>query len=91
MLLEKGKVHLDYVGLPFRWKWKLIIHIFMVDRRSTGLPECGPTKYPASEPCLLSDFDEFLYEIYLHQFLLKIRSKLKIFTNGGTLPPLPLS
>ena len=65
----------------------------MVDHRSTGLPECGPTEYPAPEPSLLSDFDEFLYEIYifLHKFSLKIRSKLNIFTNGGALPPLPIS
>ena len=39
VLLDKEKVDLYYVGLPFRQKWKLTIHIIMVDHRSTSLPE----------------------------------------------------
>ena len=53
ILLDKEKVQLYYVGLPFRQKWKYTIHIFMVDHRSTSLPECKPTKYPAPEPCFV--------------------------------------
>ena len=41
ILLDKEKVQLYYVGLPFRQKCKLFIHIFIVDHRSTSLPECG--------------------------------------------------
>ena len=37
--------------------WKLTIHIFIVDRRSTSLQECGayygPTEYPALESCFI--------------------------------------
>ena len=51
ILLDKEKVYLYYVGLPFCWKWKLTIHIFMDNHISTNLPEWWPTKYPSSEPC----------------------------------------
>ena len=54
MLVDKEKVQLYYVGLPFRQKWKQTIHIFLVGHRSTGLPECGPTESSAPEPCLFS-------------------------------------
>ena len=41
----------------------------------------APTSYPCKFPNLhlLSDFDEILYETSLFEFLLKIRTKLKIF------------
>ena len=51
ILLDKEKVNLYYMGLPFRLKWKYTIHIFMVNHRSTSLPECGPTEFPPNEPC----------------------------------------
>ena len=33
------------------------MHIFMVDHRSTSLPEYGPTDYLAPEPCFPNYFD----------------------------------
>ena len=51
ILLGKEKVHVYYVDLPFRSKWKLTIHIFIVDHRSTSLPESGPTEYSTPERC----------------------------------------
>ena len=47
-----------YAGCPFRYKWKLTIHNFMVDHRITSLPEYEPIKYPVPEPPC-SDF--FVY------------------------------
>ena len=35
------------MGLPFLYKWKLPIHIFIVDHRNTSRPECEPREYPA--------------------------------------------
>ena len=51
ILLDKEKMYSNYAGLPFRQKYKLTIHIFMVDHRSKSLTECGPTEYPTPEPC----------------------------------------
>ena len=51
VLLDRERVQLWCVGLPFRWKWKWTIHIFVVDHRSAGLPECGPTESSAPETC----------------------------------------
>ena len=48
----------------------------MVDRRSTSLPECGPTEYPAPEPCFtyvvtnyLLMHSNYYYEIIWHVLL----------------------
>ena len=34
----------------------------MIDHRSTGLPECGPTETSAPKPCLFFNFLQFLVE-----------------------------
>ena len=46
ILLDKENVHLYYAGHSLRYKWILTIHVFMVDHRSTSLPECRPTEKP---------------------------------------------
>ena len=37
----------------------------MVDHRSTGLPECGPTESSAPEPC-------YLYLLFTHSIAINI-------------------
>ena len=38
----------------------------MIDHRSTGLPECGPTETSAPEPCFFSNFLQFLVELLFY-------------------------
>ena len=54
--MDKEKVYLYYVGLPFQYKWKLSIHIFMVDHRSARLPHslCLRSYYSLKGPRCLS-------------------------------------
>ena len=40
--------------------------MFMVDHRSTGLPECGPTESSAPEPLIFFYFLQFLVELQLY-------------------------
>ena len=41
-----------YYNLNVIYSYRLkYIYIFMVDHRSTSLPECGPTEHKAPEPC----------------------------------------
>ena len=38
----------------------------MIDHRSTGLPECGPTETSAPEPCFSYNFLTFLVELQFY-------------------------
>ena len=49
--IGQGKSSLVLCGPPVSVEMEVNYHIFMVDHRSTCLPECGPVEYLAPEPC----------------------------------------
>ena len=57
----------------------------MIDHRSTGLPECGPTETSAPEPCFFYNFVKFLVEL---QFYV-ITATAVIHFNTTALEPQP--
>ena len=66
-----------YIFLIFLWRY---IHIFMVDHRSTSLPECWPTEYKAPEPSVVVYFCSVLFTPILFYLLYKY-SLLSVFSN----------
>ena len=59
----------------------------MIDHRSTGLPECGPTETSAPEPCFFFNFLQFLVELQLYVITATATAVIDFSTTALELQP----